>query len=117
MLGGGMRQAGILAAAALWALDHNVDRLAEDHANARLLAERLAERAGFSVNLEKVQTNIVMVDLATWLPAADAAVPALRAAGVLCLGMGPRRLRLVTHLDVDRSACERAVTLIADALK
>jgi threonine aldolase len=117
MLGGGMRQAGILAAAALYALDHNVDRLADDHANARLLAERLCELPGLSVNLEKVQTNIVMVDLATWLPAAADAAAALKAAGVLCLPMGPRRLRLVTHLDIDRAACERAVQLIADALK
>src|SRR3954471_3498230 len=94
MLGGGMRQAGILAAAALHALDNNVDRLAEDHANARFLAEQLSAVPGLSVNLEKVQTNIVLVDLATWLPAAEAAVPALRAAGVLCLAFGPRRLRL-----------------------
>jgi threonine aldolase len=117
MLGGGMRQAGILAAAALYALDHNVDRLAEDHANARLLGERLSQVPGLSVNLEKVQTNIVMVDLATWLPAAADAVTVLRAAGVLCLPVGPRRLRLVTHLDVDRAACERAVAVIADVLK
>jgi len=117
MLGGGMRQAGIIAAAALWALDHNLDRLVEDHANARLLAERLAELPGLSVNLEKVQTNIVMVDLATWLPTAAEASLALKSAGVLCLPVGPRRLRLVTHLDVDRAACERAVTIIAEALK
>jgi threonine aldolase len=117
MLGGGMRQAGILAAAALHALEHNVDRLVEDHANARLLAERLSELPGLSVNLEKVQTNIVMVDLATWLPAAPDAAAALKAAGVLCLPIGPRRLRLVTHLDVDRPSCERAVQLFADALK
>jgi threonine aldolase len=117
MLGGGMRQAGILAAGALYALEHNVDRLAEDHANARLLAERLSEVPGLSVNLERVQTNIVMVDLATWLPAAAEAALALKAAGVLCLGIGPRRLRLVTHLDVDRAACERAVGVFASILK
>jgi threonine aldolase len=116
MLGGGMRQAGILAAAALWALDHNVERLAEDHANARLIAERLAERPGFSVNLERVETNIVLVDLGAPLPPAEAAVTALRAVGVRCLPFGPRRLRLVTHLDVDRAACERAATLIAETL-
>jgi threonine aldolase len=88
MLGGGMRQAGILAAAALHALDTNVERLADDHANARLLAERLSEVPGLSVNLEKVQTNIVMVDLATWLPAGPEASAALKAAGVLCLPVG-----------------------------
>jgi threonine aldolase len=117
MLGGGMRQAGILAAAALYALENNVDRLAEDHANARLLAERLSELPGLSVNLERVQTNIVMVDLATWLPAGPEAQAALKASGVLCLPVGPRRLRLVTHLDVNRAACEHAVQLFADALK
>jgi threonine aldolase len=117
MLGGGMRQAGILAAAAIYALDHNVERLSEDHSNARLLAEGLAQVPGLSVNLEKVQTNIVMVDLATWLPAGAEAAAALRAAGVLTLAMGPRRLRLVTHLDVDRAACERAIQIIAATLK
>jgi threonine aldolase len=64
-----------------------------------------------------VQTNIVMVDLATWLPPGPEAAAALKAAGLLCLPIGPRRLRLVTHLDVDRSSCERAVQLFADALK
>jgi threonine aldolase len=117
MLGGGMRQAGILAAAALYALDHNVARLADDHANARLLAERLAQRPGISVNLEGVQTNIVLVDLGPALPAAEAAAASLRAAGVLCFPFGPRRLRLVTHLDVDRAACERAAAIMAEVLQ
>jgi threonine aldolase len=117
MLGGGMRQAGVLAAAALWALDHNVDRLAEDHENARLLAERLAELKGIAVNLERVMTNIVLADLSTRLPTAEAAVTALRARGVLCLAMGPRRLRFVTHMDVSRADCERAATIVAEALQ
>jgi threonine aldolase len=114
MLGGGMRQAGILAAAALHALDHNVDRLAEDHANARLLAERLGQRPGLSV--AEVQTNIVLVDLGPGLPAAEEAVAGLRTAGVRCIAFGPRRLRLVTHLDVDRAACERAAAIMAEVL-
>jgi len=117
MLGGGMRQAGILAAAALYALENNVDRLGDDHANARLLAERLSQVPGLSVNLERVQTNIVMVALATWLPAGPEATAALKGAGVLCLPVGPRRLRLVTHLDVDRAGCERAVEVFAETLK
>jgi threonine aldolase len=117
MLGGGMRQAGILAAAALWALDHNMERLADDHANARLIAERLAERPGFAVNLERVETNIVLVDLGGSMPAAEAAATALREAGVRCLPFGPRRLRLVTHLDVDRAACERAATIMVQTLR
>jgi threonine aldolase len=117
MMGGGMRQAGVLAAAALWALDHNVERLAEDHANARLLGERLAGVKGLSVNLDRVVSNIVLVDLATDLPVGEAAVAALRARGVLCLAVGPRRLRLVTHLDVSRAECERAAGLFAEALR
>jgi threonine aldolase len=116
MLGGGMRQAGILAAAALWALEHNVERLAEDHANARLIAERLGERHGVTVDLERVETNIVLVDLAAPLPPAEQAAAAFRGRGVRCLPFGPRRLRLVTHLDVDRAACERAAKIMLEVL-
>jgi len=117
MLGGGMRQVGLLAAAALWALDHNVGRIAVDHENARALAERLAVIPGLTVDLARVQTNIVLVDLSTRLPAADVAVAALRAAGVLCLAVGPRRLRLVTHLEVSRADCARAVDVFAATLR
>jgi threonine aldolase len=116
MLGGGMRQVGILAAAALYALDHNRERLADDHANARRIAERLAGVPGLHVDLSRVQTNIVMVDLEPPRPAAAEAVARLRAHGVLCLAPGPRRLRLVTHLDVDRAACERAAEVMATVL-
>jgi threonine aldolase len=116
MLGGGMRQAGILAAAALYALDHNVERLAADHANAHLIAERIASAHGLHVDLSRVQTNIVMVDLEPPRPNGAEAVARLRAQGVLCLAPGPRRLRFVTHLDVDRAACERAAEVIATAL-
>jgi threonine aldolase len=115
MLGGGMRQAGILAAAALYALDHNVERLAQDHANARLIAERLAQRPGVSVELP--ETNIILVDLAAPLPTAEAAASAFKAAGVRCLPFGPRRLRLVTHMDVDRAACEQAVKIMSETLQ
>ena len=97
MLGGGMRQAGVLAAAALHALDHHVDRLAEDHANARALAEGLQGLPGVSV--QPPQTNIVFVDLAP--DKAVGVVDRLREAGVLCTGL--YRLRLVTHLDVDEA--------------
>jgi threonine aldolase len=115
MLGGGMRQAGLLAAAALHALDHHVERLADDHRHARLLAERLAEIPGLAVDVARVQTNIVMVDVNPPLPAAEPFAGALRARGVLCLAIGPRRLRLCTHLDVDRADCEQAVAAFAEA--
>lgn len=114
MFGGGMRQAGVLAAAALYALDHNVGRLPEDHANARLLAERLAALPGLSV--EAPPSNIVMVDLAASLPGAALLSQRLGARGVLCFPFGARRLRLVTHLDVSRAQCERSARIVADVL-
>jgi threonine aldolase len=106
MLGGGMRQAGVLAAAALHALDHHVERLAEDHANARRLAEGLAGLPGVSV--EPPHTNIVFVDLVP--EKAPGAVERLRAAGVLCTGL--YRLRLVTHLDVSAAQIEQAIRVL-----
>ncbi len=110
MLGGGMRQAGVLAAAALHALDHHVERLAEDHAHARALAEGLQGLAGVSV--QAPQTNIVFVDLAPERSAG--VVDRLRAAGVLCTGL--YRLRFVTHLDVSAADIQRAVSVLRATL-
>ena len=110
-LGGGMRQAGILAAAGLVALDNRA-RLAEDHANARYLAEALAELPGLSVEVDTVDTNIVMVDVAADGAAALAARAGER--GLRFAALGPARVRLVTHLDVDRAACERAVVIFRE---
>ena len=106
MLGGGMRQAGVLAAAALHALDHHIDRLADDHANARALAEGLAGLRG--VAAQPPQTNIVFVDLAP--EKAPGVVERLRAAGVLCTGL--HRLRFVTHLNVSAADIARAVAVL-----
>lgn len=106
MLGGGMRQAGVLAAAALHALDHHVDRLAEDHAHARALAEGLQGLPGVVVQVP--QTNIVFVDLAP--DKAIGAVERLRDAGLWCTGL--YRLRLVTHLDVTATDIERAQAIL-----
>ncbi|MGH3348246.1 MAG: threonine aldolase family protein [Nocardioides sp.] len=102
-LGGGMRQAGVLAAAGLHALDHHMERLAEDHEHARLLADALG------VDPATVDTNIVAV------PHEDAAGYVARAAdaGVLIGSVGPRVVRLVTHLDVDRATVERAAALLS----
>jgi threonine aldolase len=123
MLGGGMRQAGILAAAGLYALEHHRTRLAEDHANAAFLAAELARLPGLAVDPAGVHTNIVMVDIASDEAIAgagagagrDARALAGRAAerGLLFHAMSPRRMRLVTHLDVDRDACTRAVEILA----
>jgi threonine aldolase len=116
MFGGAMRQAGILAAAGLWALDQNIDRLAEDHANARLLAERLAELPGVELDLATVETNIVIFRLAVDMPDAAAIVARAAEAGVLVSAFAARIVRAVTHLDVARQECERAGDLLAKVL-
>ena len=110
MLGGGMRQAGVLAAAALHALDHHVERLADDHANARALADGLLGLPG--VTVQPPQTNILFVDLAP--ERAAGVVDRLRAAGVLCTGL--YRLRFVTHLDVSAADVQRAIPILRATL-
>ena len=105
MLGGAMRQAGIIAAAALYALDHHVDRLAEDHANARRLAEGLAELPQVSIDADAVETNIVIFEV----PDALATTGVLWERGVQVVPLDARRIRAVTHLDVDRAGIERAL--------
>jgi len=106
MLGGGMRQSGILAAAGLYALRHHVADLADDHRRARDLAEALTTCSGVTVDMATVQTN--MVYFTTDAPA-DRWVDGLRERGVWCLNLGPTRVRLVTHRDVDDEGIEHAV--------
>jgi threonine aldolase len=115
MLGGAMRQIGIFAAAGLYALDHNVERLGEDHANARLIAERLSTSRKFVIDLATVQTNILVFDLAADAPDAPTVVSRARERGVLIFAFGPRTIRAVTHLDVSREACERAANVLLEA--
>ena len=116
LFGGAMRQAGIVAAAGLYALDHHVERLAEDHANARRLAEGLAA-AGLPVDPEDVETNFVLVDVALLGLAREEAVPRLQAEGVLLsIAAKPGVLRAVTHLDVRSEDVERAIEAIPRAL-
>ncbi len=110
MLGGGMRQAGVLAAAASHALDHHVDRLAEDHDHARRLAEGLAGLSGVAV--EAPQTNMVFIDLTP--ERAVGVTDRLRDAGLLCTGL--YRLRLVTHLDVSSDDIEQAIHILRNTL-
>ena len=110
MLGGGMRQAGLLAAAVQHALDHHIDRLAEDHAHARRLAQGLQGLPG--VRCEMPDTNIVFVDVAP--ERAHGVVERARAQGVLCTGL--YRLRLVTHLDVSQGDVDRAIDVLRTAL-
>lgn len=105
-LGGGMRQVGILAAAGLHALDHHVERLAEDHANARIIAEACG------VDPASVPTNIVVVDV----PSASDVVVAAAEQGVRIGAVGPQRVRLLTHLDVSRAEAEQAAKVLAGIL-
>jgi threonine aldolase len=100
MLGGGMRQAGVIAAAALFALEHHRSRLVEDHATARDVAAILENVRGAIVDRSGVETNIVNVGLSS--ADAERVVAAARAAGVLVNATGPRKLRVVTHLDAPR---------------
>jgi threonine aldolase len=113
-LGGGMRQSGILAAAALFALDHNLDRIAEDHANAKRLADGL--RGHPAVVPLQPDTNILMLDLTREGDTSDTVIPKLAAQGVLVVAFGPKRLRAVTHLDVSAADIDAAVRVIADTL-
>lgn len=112
MLGGGMRQAGVLAAAGLYALEHNVRRLAEDHANAQRLAAALVEIPGISLDPGGPATNMVYFDT---VRAAPEVVACLRERGVLCNAVGPNRIRMVTHLDVDADDVDRAAAALREA--
>jgi threonine aldolase len=113
MLGGAMRQSGIVAAGGLYALDHHIERLAEDHARARRLAEGLATLPGVELDPAMVETNIVIFAV----PDAGAFCTALAAADVAMSQFGARRVRAVTHLDVDDEGIDRALAVAAQALQ
>jgi threonine aldolase len=114
MLGGAMRQVGIFAAAGLYALEHNVTRLAEDHANARHIAERLASSERIDIDLASVQTNILVFTLAPDAPDAPTVVTRARERGVLVFAFTPRMLRAVTHLDVSAEQCAQAADILVE---
>jgi threonine aldolase len=116
MLGGGMRQAGILAAAGLVALEESPERLHIDHENARLLAEGLAEIPEVKIDPAKVKTNILFFDVSASGFTAQEVSKRLAAQGVLANGLGPATIRMVTHFDVDRAGCERALSVLRDVL-
>ena len=117
MFGGAMRQSGILAAAGLYALDHNFSRLADDHTNARLLAERLAGLRGVRLDLATVQSNIVIFRMAEGEPDAAAIVARAQERGVLISAFGERTVRAVTHLDVSRDQCRHAADLLVEVIE
>jgi threonine aldolase len=114
--GGGMRQVGVLAAACRYALDHQLTRLADDHARARRLADAVVQARPELVDTGAVETNIVVLDLAAAGLAAPDVAAAAREHGVLLSVLGPRTLRMVTHLGIDDDACEHAAGVLAKVL-
>src|SRR5947199_7275972 len=113
-LGGGMRQAGILAAGALYALEHNIGRLAEDHANARILANKIRDTPGLKLDPDVTETNIVIFEIDPELGTAAAFSARLRDEGILMNANAPQRLRAVTHLDVSREQVQLAAAVIQE---
>jgi threonine aldolase len=113
-LGGGMRQAGVLAAAGLIALEKMPQRLHEDHANAKLIASALAEIPGIKIDSSKVRTNIVIFDIAGTGLTSQAFSAELKARGILANGVGPSLMRMVTHREVTREMCVEAVENIRE---
>jgi threonine aldolase len=116
MFGGAMRQSGILAAAGLYALDHNMDRLAEDHANARIIAEGVATTQAV-MDLATVQSNIVIFHLPAPMPDAAEVVRRAQREGALVSAFAPRTVRATTHLNVTRAQCQRAAEILVNAIK
>jgi threonine aldolase len=108
LFGGGMRQVGIIAAAGLYAVRHNVKRLVDDHANARLLAKGVDELPVFSVDMSRVETNIVVAQISNEKTSAELAEK-MKSVGVLAVPFGRKKIRFVTHLDVSRADCEEAL--------
>jgi threonine aldolase len=117
MFGGAMRQSGILAAAGLYALDHNLARLVEDHANAWLLAERLVGLRGVSLDLATVQSNIVIFRMEEGAPDAATIVARAEEAGVLVSAFGARIVRAVTHIDVTADQCRHAADVLSEIIE
>lgn len=117
MLGGAMRQVGFFAAAGLYALDHNIERLADDHTNTRLIGEKIAALPQVRLDLSTLQTNILVFELADNAPDAATIVARAREYGVLIMAFGPRKVRAVTHLDVSREQCLRAADVLHTVLQ
>jgi threonine aldolase len=119
MFGGGMRQSGLLAAAALHALDHHVDRLRDDHANAVRLARGAAALPGISLAIapERTPTNMVFLHVDPRMATAQQVSDRLQTQGVLALALDPQRLRLVTHLDVSAADIDRALAALGESMR
>jgi threonine aldolase len=116
MFGGSMRQVGVIAAAGIIALEKMTRRLAEDHANAQMLAQGLAEISGVKIDPEKVQTNILVFDIAETGVSVNDLSAKLKEQGVLANGISAREMRMVTHKDVSRNDCETALSIVRTVL-
>ncbi len=115
--GGGMRQVGIIAAGALFAMENHRERLVDDHANAQILADAVRQADGVSLMTPEVDTNIVFIEVDPAIGTAADLVAMLQQDGVYTLAITPTRVRAVTHLDVDHTACQRAAEVIGNATK
>jgi threonine aldolase len=116
LFGGGMRQAGVIAAAALYAVDHHVERLADDHRNAQVIAQAIADTPGLRLTPPEVETNLIWFEVDPDLGTARDVAAALKERGVLVHGAGPQTLRACTHLDVSAAQAERAAEVIRRAV-
>lgn len=117
MMGGALRQVGIVAASAIYALENHVQRLADDHANARIFAEAIAMIDGISIDLEGVESNLVFFEINPEIGDATQLSSALRERGVRIGAMGPQTLRACTHLDVDETGVQRASSAVAECIQ
>jgi threonine aldolase len=117
LFGGGMRQAGVIGAAALYALEHHVERLAEDHEHAQLLAEAIRPLDGLTLTHEPVETNIVNFDVEPTLGTAAEFAARLEQRGVRILPIGPQSMRAVTHLDVSRAEVVQAGHVLREVVE
>jgi threonine aldolase len=116
LFGGAMRQIGYLAAACVYALDHHVDRLRDDHTHARIIGEAIADTPGLTLIPPRIETNLVWCEVASELGSPQSVAARLREQGVLLAPLGERTLRAVTHLNISRAECERAAEMIRQTL-
>ncbi|MCZ2343998.1 MAG: aminotransferase class I/II-fold pyridoxal phosphate-dependent enzyme, partial [Bacteroidales bacterium] len=117
LFGGAMRQVGYLAAACLYAMEHHIDRLRDDHTHARILGQALASIPGLTLQPARIETNLVWCDVAPELGTPQSVAARLRDHGVLVSPLGDRTLRAVTHLHISREDCERAADIIHHSLR
>lgn len=115
-MGGSLRQAGIGAAAAIYALDHHIDKLAEDHRHARMLAEQISGIDGLNIDLDAVESNLVFFDVEESAGTAEQLVMALLSRGVKVLALGNQRIRACTHLDISEQEIQDSVKAVKEAM-